>query len=94
MSVLSDMKAELGYYADMLQWTIQDEVIKAVPKRRLSDIAHKVVSREFKRRGGDYVSNNGSHYFELVLKPRQLSPNGKIAVAFHELDGRIFEETK
>lgn len=93
MKVLANMKTELGYYADMLRWTQTREVIKATPKRKLSMRAHKIIRKAFKRRGGDYVSNNG-HYFELVLAPRQLSPQHKIAVAFHELDGQLFKETR
>jgi len=79
------MKNKLGYYANLLKWTQTDSIIKATPKRQLSDTAHKIILTIFERQGGNFVSNGGTHYFELVLKPRQLSPNGKIAVAYSEL---------
>lgn len=85
MSVLATVKAQLGYYADMLEWTQTKGIVKAVPKRKLSRLSHKIIRKAFERFGGGFVSNGGSHYFELVLKPRQLSPNGEIALAYHML---------
>lgn len=94
MSVLSDLKAELGYYANMLTWTVEDKIVKAVPKRQLSDRSHYIITRVFKHFGGNFVSKGGEHYFELVLRPRQLSAGNRIAKAYMELmsDG-VFEET-
>lgn len=81
-------------YKNMLRWTFQDGIIKAFPKRKLSLLSHKIIQKGFERAGGSFVSNNGTHYFELVLSPRKLSQNGKIAVAFRVLDGQIFEEAQ
>lgn len=85
MSVLADLKGELGYYTSMLTWTVEDKIVKAVPKRRLSLQSHKFILWVFKHYGGAFVSREGEHYFELVLRPRQLSRIGKIAVAYQQL---------
>jgi len=55
------------YYAELLSWRVENGIIKAFPKKLLSDTAHKTVLAAFRRWGGKYVSWNGQRYFELVL---------------------------
>lgn len=71
-------------YANKLKWTQQNGVIKATPKRKLSQVAHNVIEKTFKRAGGSFVNNNGNWYFELVLRPRQESDSA-VSRAFHEI---------
>jgi hypothetical protein len=76
------------YYAELLDWRQENGILKAFPKHRLSDSAHRVVSRAFRRLGGKFVSYRGRHYFELVLTgPRSVSTSTALKVkrAYEEL---------
>lgn len=78
-------------YRNMLVWHRQNGVIKATPKKMLSDAAHKTVLKAFKRVGGKYVSHNGQHYFEVC--PRKECSASVIAEAFFELQRNgVFKE--
>lgn len=55
------------YYVDMLTWKQQDGIIKATPKKTLSDLAHKSIEKVFSRLGGKFVSHAGQTWFELVV---------------------------
>ena len=69
---LSDVKAAVRdvnpYYADMLTWTEDHGIVKATPKKQLSELAYNRVKRVFKRLGGKPVSHAGQAWFELVLE--------------------------
>jgi len=58
------------YYAKLLDWHIENGVVKAFPKKPLSQEAHKWILRAFYKWGGKFVSHNGVAYYELVLEPR------------------------
>jgi len=75
------------YYAELLDWHVEAGVVKAYPKKPLSDMAHKHVLRAFRRWGGHYVRHNGECWFEAALEPRQASTPvaEKIAKAWEEL---------
>ena len=78
-------------YRNMLVWHRANGVVKATPKKTLSDSAHKTVLKAFKRVGGKYVSNKGQHYFEVC--PRKECSDGVIAEAFFELQRNgVFKE--
>ena len=78
-------------YRNMLVWHKSNGVIKATPKKTLSDTAHKTVLKAFKRVGGKYVSHNGEHYFEVC--PRKEYSSSLVAEAFFELQRNgIFKE--
>ena len=68
---LSDVKAAVSdvnpYYADLLTWEQQHGIIKAIPKKRLSDSAHRAILKTFQKLGGNYVSHAGQAWFELVI---------------------------
>ena len=59
------------YYAEMLDWTLENGILKAYPKKPLSDAAHKQILRVFRRWGGKYVRWNGRDWYELVVEPRK-----------------------
>jgi len=79
------------YYAELLDWREENGVIKAIPKKPLSDAAHKHVLRAFKKWGGGYVRHDGVAYFEAVLKPRRASTPvaEKIKRAWEELQKEV-----
>ena len=58
------------YYAEMLDWHVENGVVKAFPKKPLSDTAHREISKWFKRQGGKFVRHNGVAYFERVFTPQ------------------------
>lgn len=61
------------YYAEMLDWKIENGVVKAFPKHPLGDTAFKMISEAFRKWGGKFVFHNGVAYFEFVLEPRRVS---------------------
>lgn len=64
------------HYAELLEWRVENGVVKAFPKKPLSDAAHREVVKAFKRWGGGYVSHNGVAYFEAVLgEPNSVNQN-------------------
>lgn len=67
------------YYAELLEWRVENGFVKAFPKKPLSDSAHREVSRAFRRWGGKFVSHNGSRYFEAPVN-RVSSESTKVAV--------------
>lgn len=56
------------FYAEMLNWRVENGFVKAYPKRKLSDAAHKWVLKVFRGWGGGYVRRNGVAYFEAALQ--------------------------
>ena len=78
------------YYAELLDWRVENGVVKAYPKKPLSDTAHKEVLKAFRKWGGKYVRWNGKDWFEAVVEPRQ--PSTPVAVeikrAYEELHGK------
>lgn len=90
---LNALRAQIPwYYVRLLDWTEKNGVLKAVPKKPLSDAAHKATLKAFKKRGGAYVSHNGKAYYELVTKPRtshstSVAEGFKLAMAQLEKEG-------
>ena len=79
------------HYAELLDWKIENGVVKAVPKRLLSDQAHKTILATFKRWGGKFVSHNGTAYFELVVDPVS-SVSTSVAVGIRQAYERLQKE--
>ena len=80
-------------YGDMLVWTRQNGIIKAVPKKPLSISAHNLILKAFKRAGGAFVSNNGINYFELPVEPCMRNVLPDVSRAYYELqENGVFEE--
>jgi len=66
---LAGVKAAVGpCYTRMLTWSQTGNIIKAVPKKRMSDLAFRVVKDVFRQLGGKYVRLNGVSYFELLVE--------------------------
>jgi len=80
------------YYAEMLDWHVEGDIVKAFPKRRLSMVAHKTILRVFRRWGGKFVSHNGDHYFELVIGKGVSSTSTQTAVDIKRAYERIQKE--
>ena len=69
------------YYVDMLSWTVDHGIVKAAPKKPLSNLAHESISKVFQHLGGNYVSHAGQAWFELVVLEERgslLADNSKI----------------
>jgi len=81
------------YYAEMLKWTQENGIIKAFPKRKLSDKAHKNVLAAIRKWGGKYVSHNGQRYYEIVLGRDPVSASTQTSVnvkrAYEELQKEV-----
>lgn len=77
------------YYAELLEWHVVDDVVKAFPKKPLSDKAHKEILRAFKLWGGKFVSPG---YFELVLNGRN-GQSTKTAVDLKRAYEQLQKET-
>lgn len=80
------------YYVEMLDWRVENGIVKAYPKKPLSDVAHKAVLSAFKRWGGKFVSHNGVAYFELILdKWRSMSTQVAVDMkrAYEELQKEV-----
>ena len=77
---LCDVQAKLRdtnpYYVNMLTWTQHNGIIKATPKKPLSNLAYKTVEKVFKRLGGKPVSWRGQSWFELVLLEKNQAYSG------------------
>jgi hypothetical protein len=50
-------------------------LLKAIPKKPLSDLAHKSILKVFRRLGGKFVSYDGQNWFELILLEETQAPN-------------------
>ena len=59
-------------YAELLKWVTTTNngcsVVKAFPKKPLSDRAFNIIKSAFKKWGGKFVSYRGEYYFELVIR--------------------------
>lgn len=76
------------YYAELLDWRVEDGIVKAFPKRLLSDAAHETILKAFRRWGGKYVRWNGRDWYEVALdKPSGSSTRTAVDVkrAYEEL---------
>lgn len=60
------------YYAEMLEFAEENGILKAFPKKPLSDKAHREIKKAFKRWGGKYVRWNGRDWFELVILEKEV----------------------
>ena len=74
IEVQARIRAVNPYYVDMLAWTQENGIIKATPRKPLSDLAHVSISQVFHRLGGRYASADGKAWFELRLE--QTAPQG------------------
>lgn len=55
------------YYVEMLDWREDNGIVKAFPKKSLSDKAHREILKAFKEWGGKFVSWNGQSWYEIPL---------------------------
>lgn len=90
LEVQSQLAKEGIWLVKCLKWEVTNGIVKAYPRMHLSDQAHKLTLKVFKRLGGRFAQRNGECWFEVASEPHV--GHGVIARAYEALTERgIFE---